>query len=80
MVILIEKGKIKSIARRVMSSHILGVWIPDYHHQCGQACHLRRLREEAELFAELFSEQFADTFVCMAKARILLSVAAQFSG
>ena len=30
MVILIEKGKIKSIARRVMSSHILGVWIPDY--------------------------------------------------
>ena len=30
MVILLEKGKIKSIARRVMSSHILGVWIPDY--------------------------------------------------
>ena len=30
MVIQIEKGKIKSIARRVMSSHILGVWIPDY--------------------------------------------------
>ena len=30
MVILTEKSKIKSIARRVMSSHILGDWIPDY--------------------------------------------------
>ena len=30
MVILAEKSKIKSIARRVRSSHILGVWIPDY--------------------------------------------------
>ena len=30
MVMLTEKSKIKSIARRVRSSHILGVWIPDY--------------------------------------------------
>ena len=30
MVILTEKSKIKSIARRVRSSHILGDWIPDY--------------------------------------------------
>ena len=31
MVILTEKSKIKSIARRVRSFHILGVWIPDYN-------------------------------------------------
>ena len=30
MVILTQKSKIKSIARRVRSSHIVGVWIPDY--------------------------------------------------
>ena len=30
MVILTEKSKIKSIARRVRSSHILDYWIPDY--------------------------------------------------
>ena len=38
MVILTEKSKIKSIARRVRSSHILGGWIPDYYvrvcHKC----------------------------------------------
>ena len=33
MVILPEKFKIKSIARRVMSSHILGDWIPDYRYK-----------------------------------------------
>ena len=29
--VLTEKSKIKSIARRVRSSHILGDWIPDYN-------------------------------------------------
>ena len=37
MVILTEKSKIKSIARRVRSSHILGVWIPDYGHSYDEA-------------------------------------------
>ena len=32
MVILTEKSKIKSIASRVRSSQIVGVWIPDYSY------------------------------------------------
>ena len=53
MVILIEKGKIKSIARRVMSSHILGVWIPDYYYMS------REIKSDADssvLAAQIFYE------------------------
>ena len=58
MVILTEKSKIKSIARRVMSSHILGVWIPDYTEQeCMNAGHdtLRAKAEDGSLLPVMWS-------------------------